>query len=86
LGGRKLTAQEACDRNLVTQVIPAAQFRDKAKEIVSSMAKLPPQVREGMRSGTPGADVMEGRGRGCLMGEGGLNGIGGVGCWRGRVP
>ena len=44
LGGKKLTALEAYDRNLVTQVIPAAGFREKVKEIVDGMAKLPPQV------------------------------------------
>ena len=44
LAGRKLTAQEAYERNLVSEVFPAGQFQGKIKEIVSNMAKLPPQV------------------------------------------
>ena len=45
LGGKKLNAQEACERNLVTQVLPAGQFREQVKEIATRISKLPPQVR-----------------------------------------
>ena len=44
LGGRKITAAEACDRGLVTRVIPANEFQNNMKEIMSYMAALPPKV------------------------------------------
>ena len=42
---RKLTAQEAFDRNLVTRVFPASEFDSKVEELVKYMAQLPPQVQ-----------------------------------------
>ena len=38
---RKLTAQEALERNLVTQVIPHSEFQTKAWQTVEAYSKLP---------------------------------------------
>uniref|UniRef100_A0A915CZR7 Enoyl-CoA delta isomerase 2, mitochondrial n=1 Tax=Ditylenchus dipsaci TaxID=166011 RepID=A0A915CZR7_9BILA len=43
LFGKKLTAEEALDRNLVAQVIPHAQFHEEAERKVASMSELPPE-------------------------------------------
>ena len=42
--GRKLTAQEAYERNLVTAVLPAASFREEANKRVAEIAQLPPNT------------------------------------------
>ena len=44
LFNRKLTAQEAFDRNLVTDVIPHADFNRVAWEKVAAISKLPKEV------------------------------------------
>lgn len=41
---RKLTAQEAYERNLVSHVIPHGEFSTKAWEIIEDLSKLPPEV------------------------------------------
>ena len=38
---RKLTAQEAFERNLVTEVIPHAEFQTKAWQQIEAYSKLP---------------------------------------------
>lgn len=43
LGGRKLTAQEAFDRGLVTDVIPQGEFRDFIEKKSKHLASLPPK-------------------------------------------
>ncbi len=50
LFNRKLSAQEACDRGLVTEVIPEAQFSEKAWQRVETVSKLPKEsLRESRR-------------------------------------
>lgn len=44
LGGRKLNAKEAFDRDLVTDIIPQNEFRKFVKEKVEYLAGLPPKV------------------------------------------
>lgn len=44
LFNRKLTAQEAFDRNLVTEVIPHADFDRIAWERIAAISKLPKEV------------------------------------------
>ena len=44
LAGRKLTAVEARDCGLVTDVIPHDKFEEEIQKRVQAMAKLPPQV------------------------------------------
>lgn len=44
LGGKKLTAVEACDRGLVTAVFPQADFSEKIKEVLTHMGSMPPMV------------------------------------------
>jgi enoyl-CoA hydratase/carnithine racemase len=41
---RKLTAQEALERNLVNEVFPEAVFKEKTAEIIKQMAELPKDV------------------------------------------
>ena len=41
---RKLTAQEAYDRNLVTEIIPDAELQAKAWSKIESFSKLPKEV------------------------------------------
>lgn len=43
LFNQKITAQEAYERNLVTRVIPDAEFHDKTQALVKYVASLPPQ-------------------------------------------
>ena len=40
--GRKITANEAYERGLVTRVFPENQFKEKVNEIISEIATLPP--------------------------------------------
>jgi peroxisomal 3,2-trans-enoyl-CoA isomerase len=42
---RKLTAQEAYDRNLVTQIIPHNELASRAWLIIEDYSKLPKEVR-----------------------------------------
>ena len=44
LFGKKITAQEACERNLVTRVFPDAVFRKETEAMIRQYASLPPQV------------------------------------------
>lgn len=44
LAGRKLTAVEARDCGLVTDVFPHDKFTEEVQNRVQAMAKLPPQV------------------------------------------
>lgn len=44
MGGRKLTATEAYERGLVTRVFSKDEFKQKVKETVGELAKMPPQV------------------------------------------
>ena len=44
LFNRKLTAQEAYERNLVTEIIPDPDFQTKAWQKIESFAKLPKEV------------------------------------------
>ena len=41
---RKLNAQEALERNLVTEVIPDSEFQTKAWEKIEAISKLPKEV------------------------------------------
>ena len=41
--GRKISALEAYERNLVTRVFPKNDLQNQVKEIVSEIAQLPPQ-------------------------------------------
>ena len=41
---RKLTAQEAFERNLVTEVVPDAQFQKRVLERLTEISKLPKEV------------------------------------------
>ena len=41
--GRKISALEAYERNLVTRVFPKSDLQNQVKEIVSEIAQLPPQ-------------------------------------------
>ena len=41
--GRKISALEAHERNLVTRVFPKNDLQNQVKEIVSEIAQLPPQ-------------------------------------------
>jgi len=43
LFNRKITAQEACDRNLVTQVFPEDTFAKETEKLVAYYGSLPPQ-------------------------------------------
>lgn len=43
LGGKKLTAYEALERNLVTSVIPDAEFQKTVEEKLQFLATLPPK-------------------------------------------
>ncbi|VDK52102.1 unnamed protein product [Anisakis simplex] len=43
LFGRKLTALEAMERNLVNQVIPASSFLSEASKLVTAYSNLPPE-------------------------------------------
>ena len=38
---RKFTAQEAFERNLVTQVVPDSQFQARVMEVLTEISKLP---------------------------------------------
>ena len=44
LFNRKLTAVEACDRNLVTEVIPEQSFVKETDKKIKEFSELPPQV------------------------------------------
>ena len=44
LAGRKLTAVEARDCGLVTDVIPHDKFTEEIQKIVQTMGQLPPKV------------------------------------------
>ena len=44
MGGRKLTAVEAYERGLVTRIFNQDEFKQKVKEVVGELAKMPPQV------------------------------------------
>ena len=44
LFNKKITAQEAFERNLVTQVFPENVFHKETEALVSYYASLPPQV------------------------------------------
>ncbi len=44
LFGKKITAQEAVERNLVAKVFPSATFERDAWQMVEAYAQLPPQV------------------------------------------
>ena len=44
LAGKKLTAEEALDRNLLTKVIPDASFEKVIEEKLEYLASLPPMV------------------------------------------
>lgn len=44
LFNRKLNAKEARERNLVSEVFPAAEFEVKTWALVEQYSKLPPQV------------------------------------------
>ena len=44
LAGKKLTAEEALDRNLLTKVIPDASFEKFIEEKLQYLASLPPKV------------------------------------------
>lgn len=44
LFNRKLTAQEAFERNLITQIIPHDEFQTKAWQRVEELSKLPKEV------------------------------------------
>jgi enoyl-CoA hydratase/carnithine racemase len=41
---QKLNAQEALERNLVTEVIPDSEFQTKAWEKIEAISKLPKEV------------------------------------------
>lgn len=41
---RKLTAQEAFERNLVTEVVPDSQFQQRVTEKLIEISKLPKEV------------------------------------------
>ena len=41
--GRKISALEAYERNLVTRIFPKNDLQNQVKEIVSEIAQLPPQ-------------------------------------------
>ena len=43
---KKITAQEAYDRNLVTRVIPDAQFQQETAELIKYYGSLPPLVSQ----------------------------------------
>ena len=45
LAGRKLSAVEACNYGLVTQVFPHAQFDREVKKRMKHLVGLPPKVR-----------------------------------------
>ncbi|KAL8583176.1 hypothetical protein ACOMHN_046560 [Nucella lapillus] len=58
LFNRKVTAQEACDRNLVTQVFPEDVFQKETEALVAYYGSLPPQeVIEAVT--TAGSDIDE---------------------------
>ena len=44
LFNRKLTAQEALERNLVTEIVPHGEFQTLAWKKVESFSKLPKEV------------------------------------------
>ena len=44
LSGRKLTATEAFNCGLITDVFPHDKFADEVQNKVQTMAKLPPKV------------------------------------------
>uniref|UniRef100_A0A914YDE4 ACB domain-containing protein n=1 Tax=Panagrolaimus superbus TaxID=310955 RepID=A0A914YDE4_9BILA len=44
LFGRKLTAEEACERNLVNEVFPATTFLEECNRRIAEYAKLPPEA------------------------------------------
>ena len=52
MGGRKLTAAEAYERGLVTRIFNQDEFKQKVKETVGELAKMPPQVSNGGRKKT----------------------------------
>ncbi|KAI1728604.1 enoyl-CoA hydratase/isomerase domain-containing protein [Ditylenchus destructor] len=43
LFGKKLTAEEAFDRNLVSQVIPHEQFQQESENKIRQLSQLPPE-------------------------------------------
>lgn len=45
LAGRKLTAMEAHDCGLVTDVIPHDKFAEEIQKRVQTLGQLPPKVR-----------------------------------------
>lgn len=49
LFGKKLSAQEAYERNLVCGVFPKATFEEEAWSLVRQYAELPPMVRRHCR-------------------------------------
>uniref|UniRef100_A0A914Y075 Uncharacterized protein n=1 Tax=Panagrolaimus superbus TaxID=310955 RepID=A0A914Y075_9BILA len=44
LFGRKLTAEEACERNLVNEVFPSTTFFEECNRRIAEYAKLPPEA------------------------------------------
>ena len=44
LFNRKITAEQALERNLVSQVIPDKDFHEVTSKIIDQYAKFPPQV------------------------------------------
>lgn len=51
LAGRKLTAAEAYERGLITRVFPSGEFKDRVKELLTEISKLPPRVCDPLING-----------------------------------